>query len=151
MDNTDKMEDWRMLTAGRKSAARSRMRKEKDNVRMTGAKRVEWVKCAERAGQIWATVTLGRWLRALSSVYITLTDQAKTATRQKWSLVGARCASAGERLLSGRLRAQLVRMLFFFLSLHARRASATVLHTLARWDSHNARISIYATELTGSN
>lgn len=101
MDNTDKMEDWRMLTVGRKSAARSRMRKEKDNVRMTRAKRVEWVKCAERAGEIWAVVTLGRWLGALSSVYITLTDQAKTATRQKWSLVGARCASAGERLRSG--------------------------------------------------
>lgn len=39
MDNTDKMEDWRMLTVGRKSAARSRMRKEKDNVRMTRAKK----------------------------------------------------------------------------------------------------------------
>lgn len=37
----------------------------------------------QRAGQIWATVTLGRWLWALSSVYITLTVQAKTAMRQK--------------------------------------------------------------------
>lgn len=45
----------------------------------------KWVKCkcVDRAGQMWATVTLGRWLRALGSVYITLTDQAKTATRQK--------------------------------------------------------------------
>lgn len=36
--------------------------------------------------QMWAGVTLGRWLGALGSVYITLTDQAKTARRQKSSL-----------------------------------------------------------------
>ena len=69
---------------------RSRTRKGKDNVRMTrGVRRAQVSEIcrekreSERAGQIWATVTLGRWLRALSSVYITLTDQAKTATRQK--------------------------------------------------------------------
>ena len=45
----------------------------------------KWVKCkcADRAGQMWATVTLGRWLRALGSVYITLTDQAKNSHQTK--------------------------------------------------------------------
>lgn len=33
------------------------------------------VKAAERARQIWATVTFGRWLGALASVYLTLADQ----------------------------------------------------------------------------
>lgn len=41
MDSTDKMEEWAMLTVGRKWVVRSRMRKEKD-VRMTRVKRV-WV------------------------------------------------------------------------------------------------------------
>lgn len=40
-------------------------------------------KCGGKVRQMWAGVTLGRWLGALSSVYIALTDQAKTARRQK--------------------------------------------------------------------
>lgn len=93
MDNTDKVEDWQMLRVGRKLAVRSGMRKEEDNTRMTTERKV-WVGEREkrqkdkrrRAGQIWAKVTLGRWLTALSSVYITLTVQAKAAMRQKWNL-----------------------------------------------------------------
>lgn len=74
-----------MLREGRKLALRSRMRKETENVRTT-RERIEWVRERERAGQIRATMTLGRWLRALSSVYITLSVQAKTAMRRKWNL-----------------------------------------------------------------
>lgn len=49
----------------------------------------------ERAGQIWATVTLGRWLRALSSVYITLTDQAKTSHETKAKPATRRVSAGG--------------------------------------------------------
>lgn len=40
-------------------------------------------KCGGKVRQMWARVTLGRWPGALGSVYIALTDQAKTARRQK--------------------------------------------------------------------
>lgn len=55
------------------------------------------MKSAEGVRQIWAMVTLGRWLRALGSVYITLTDQGKKKKKQ----IPAACMSrAGERLPS---------------------------------------------------
>lgn len=41
------------------------------------------MKSAERVRQIWATVTLGRWLRVLGSVYITLTDQGKKKKKKQ--------------------------------------------------------------------
>lgn len=40
-------------------------------------------KCVGKVRHMWARVTLGRWPGALASVYIALTDQAKTARRQK--------------------------------------------------------------------
>lgn len=145
MDNADKMEDWQMWRAGRKWVARSRTREEEDNVRMTRVRRVPVsgaCREGERAGQIWATVTLGRWLRALSSVYITLTDQAKTATRQKWSLlhdvhlqVNTSCQSISAQSVNTCSPSTCNELLQLFIC----------------WDSLNVRITLHMSQLTGSN
>lgn len=83
MDSRDKSEEWQMLVVGRKLVVRPGAGEGREETR-------EWER--EREGeQIWATVTLGRWLRALCSVYVTLTVQAKTATRQKWNLQQDEC------------------------------------------------------------
>lgn len=123
MDNTDKMEDWQMLRVGRKWVVRSRTTREKIKWGWQEQKEFEWVRSAERerAGQIWASVTLGRWLGALSSVYITLTDQAKTAMKQKWTLQHDVCLQVNASCQS--VRVQFCEYMF---PLHMQPASATV-------------------------
>lgn len=135
MDNTDKVEDWQMLRVGRKLAVRSGMRKEKDIARITTERRVqvseskkETERQRRRAGQIWAKVTLGRWLTALSSVYITLTVHAKTATRQKWNLQPDVCLQVNSSCQSTQYMCAdfYVWMWGIFSLLHMQRVSVTV-------------------------
>ena len=85
----------------------------------------------ERAGQIWATVTLGRWLWALSSVYITLTDQAKNSQETRVSSA-AQWSWAGERLPS---------VCEYVFSPHMQWASATLKYL--SFQIHSAFVSCY--------